>query len=137
MSLQRLQQFRENLKSYQPELLATGKLTRVTGMLIEAVGCQTRLGGICQIVDGDESCEAEVVGFEGEKILRADLWIRDLASEGKLAGAGVVVINPPWTLEDKLVKALPWLADTLAQGDGYGWRLDGGLTEEDVEELAD
>lgn len=72
-----------------------------------------------------------------EKILRADLWIRDLASEGKLAGAGVVVINPPWTLEEKLVSALPWLADRLAQGDGYGWRVDGALTDEDVEELAD
>jgi flagellum-specific ATP synthase len=37
-------------------------------MLIEAVGCQTRLGGICEIVDGEDSIEAEVVGFEGEKI---------------------------------------------------------------------
>ena len=72
--------------------------------------------------------------FEPEKILRADLWIRDLSSEGKLAGAGVVIINPPFTLEDKLVAAMPWLAETLAQGDGYGWRVDGGLTEEDLEE---
>lgn len=72
-----------------------------------------------------------------EKVLRADLWIRDLASEGKLAGAGVVVINPPWTLEERLLGLLPWLADTLAQGDGYGWRVDGALTDEDVEELAD
>ena len=75
--------------------------------------------------------------FEPEKILRADLWIRDLASEGKLGGAGVVVINPPWKLEETLVEALPWLADQLAQGDGYGWRVDGALTEEDVEDLAD
>lgn len=75
--------------------------------------------------------------FEPEKILRADMWIRDLASEGKLAGAGVVVINPPWKLEETLVEALPWLADQLAQGDGYGWRVDGALTEEDVEDLAD
>ena len=75
--------------------------------------------------------------FEPEKILRADLWIRDLASEGKLAGAGVVIINPPFTLEDKLVAAMPWLAETLAQGDGYGWRVDGGLTEEDLEESED
>lgn len=72
-----------------------------------------------------------------EKILRADLWIRDLASEGKLAGAGVVVINPPWTLEEKLTAGLPWIADTLAQGDGYGWRVDGALTDEDLEDLAD
>lgn len=75
--------------------------------------------------------------LEPEKILRADLWIRDLAEEGKLAGAGVVVINPPWTLEDKLLAAMPWLADTLAQADGYGWRVDGGLTDEDLEDLAE
>jgi 23S rRNA (adenine2030-N6)-methyltransferase len=72
-------------------------------------------------------------GVAPEKILRADLWVRDLASEGKLAGAGVVIINPPWELEDKLLGLMPWLADTLAQGDGYGWRVDGALTEEDVE----
>jgi 23S rRNA (adenine2030-N6)-methyltransferase len=72
-------------------------------------------------------------GLAPEKILRADLWTRDLASEGKLAGAGVVIINPPWTLEDNLSAIMPWLADTLAQGDGYGWRVDGALTEEDVE----
>jgi 23S rRNA (adenine2030-N6)-methyltransferase len=73
-------------------------------------------------------------GLEPEKVLRADLWVRDLASEGKLAGAGVVVVNPPFTLEDKLLGLMPWLSDTLAQGDGYGWRVDGGLTDEDIEE---
>ena len=73
-------------------------------------------------------------GLEPEKVLRADLWVRDLASEGKLAGAGVVIVNPPFTLEDKLLGLMPWLSDTLAQGDGYGWRVDGGLTDEDIEE---
>ena len=71
--------------------------------------------------------------FEPEKILRADLWVRDLASEGGLPGAGVVIINPPWTLETQMIEALPWLADLLAQGDGYGWRVDGGVTEDDLE----
>ena len=70
--------------------------------------------------------------FAPEKVLRADLWVRDLASEGKLAGAGVVVVNPPYTLEESLLGLLPWLADTLAQGDGYGWRVDGGVTEDDL-----
>jgi 23S rRNA (adenine2030-N6)-methyltransferase len=65
-----------------------------------------------------------------EKILRADLWVRDLESEGKLAGAGVVVVNPPYTLEDQLLALLPWLADTLAQGEGAGWRLDGAIGED-------
>ncbi|WP_421790704.1 23S rRNA (adenine(2030)-N(6))-methyltransferase RlmJ [Hyphobacterium sp.] len=67
-----------------------------------------------------------------EKLLRADLWIRDLESEGKLAGAGVVVINPPYTLEKQLLALLPWLAETLAQGEGAGWRLDGCATDESL-----
>ncbi|WP_420433748.1 23S rRNA (adenine(2030)-N(6))-methyltransferase RlmJ [Hyphobacterium sp.] len=67
-----------------------------------------------------------------EKVLRADLWVRDLESEGKLAGAGVVVINPPYTLEEQLLALLPWLAETLAQGEGAGWRMDGAATDESL-----
>lgn len=67
-----------------------------------------------------------------EKLLRADLWVRDLESEGKLAGAGVVIINPPYTLEAQLLALLPWLAEILAQGEGAGWRLDGCATDESL-----
>jgi 23S rRNA (adenine2030-N6)-methyltransferase len=70
--------------------------------------------------------------IEPEKILRADLWVRDLSTEGKLAGAGVVVVNPPYTLEAQLLALLPWLAETLAQGEGAGWRLDGAIGEESL-----
>jgi 23S rRNA (adenine2030-N6)-methyltransferase len=69
-------------------------------------------------------------GVSPEKILRADLWARDLAAEGPLAGAGVVVVNPPFGLDDGLLAALPWLAALLAQGAGAGWRLDGAITDE-------
>ena len=68
--------------------------------------------------------------IDPEKILRADLWVRDLDSEGKLAGAGVVVINPPYTLEGQLLALLPWLSETLAQSDGAGWRLDGAIGDD-------
>lgn len=73
-------------------------------------------------------------GFDPEKILRADLWVRDLDQEGKLAGAGVMVINPPYTLEADLLAALPWLCATLRQDEEAGWRLDGALTEEIISE---
>lgn len=69
-------------------------------------------------------------GFTPDKILRADLWVRDLESEGKLAGAGVVVVNPPFTLEADLLALLPWMADALAQAPGAGWRLDGAISED-------
>lgn len=68
--------------------------------------------------------------IEPEKILRADLWVRDLESEGKLAGAGVVVFNPPFTLEAQMLSLLPWLTELLAQGEGAGWRLDGAIGDD-------
>jgi 23S rRNA (adenine2030-N6)-methyltransferase len=68
-------------------------------------------------------------GVSPEKVLRADLWVRALAGEGPLAGAGVVVVNPPFGLGDGLGATLPWLADALAQGEGAGWRLDGALSD--------
>jgi 23S rRNA (adenine2030-N6)-methyltransferase len=71
--------------------------------------------------------------FEPEKVLRADLWVRDLTAEGKLAGAGIVVVNPPHTLEGDLLALLPWLSETLAQCEGAGWRLDGAVTDETLE----
>lgn len=67
-----------------------------------------------------------------EKLLRADLWVRDLGSEGKLAGAGLVIVNPPYTLEEDLLILLPWLAGLLAQDEGAGWRLDGALTDQSL-----
>lgn len=58
-------------------------------MLIEAVGCQTRLGGICQIIDGEESIEAEVVGFESEKI-----YMMPVGDMGRLRPGADVVPMP-------------------------------------------
>jgi 23S rRNA (adenine2030-N6)-methyltransferase len=71
-------------------------------------------------------------GFTPEKVLRADLWVREPGREGKLAGAGVVVVNPPYTLEADLLACLPWLASTLAQDEGAGWRLDGALSDDSL-----
>jgi 23S rRNA (adenine2030-N6)-methyltransferase len=75
----------------------------------------------------DAGLGAWLVGERGElseKLLRADLWVRALSPEGPLAGAGVVVVNPPQGLAEGLAATLPWLAATLAQGEGAGWRLD-------------
>ncbi len=30
------------------------------------------------------------------------------------------------------LSGLPWLPELLAQGEGAGWRLDGGVTEDSV-----
>ncbi|MDH5326585.1 MAG: flagellar protein export ATPase FliI [Gammaproteobacteria bacterium] len=46
-----------------------GKLTRMVGLTLEAVGCQAPVGARCLVIGPNEtSVEAEVVGFSGEKL---------------------------------------------------------------------
>ncbi|MBV1951827.1 MAG: flagellar protein export ATPase FliI [Cycloclasticus sp.] len=51
------------------QLVVEGKLTRMVGLTLEAVGCRSTIGGRCMIetVDGKQT-EAEVVGFSGERL---------------------------------------------------------------------
>ena len=58
------------------------------------------------------------------RVLRVEQWIRRLGGDGPLSGAGLLVVNPPWTLADELRTALPALTALLAAGDGAGWRCD-------------
>lgn len=47
----------------------SGRLTRVAGMVMEAVGLRLPVGSACQIIqDGIQQAEAEVVGFAGDKL---------------------------------------------------------------------
>lgn len=42
----------------------------------------------------------------------------------RLAATALVVLNPPYGLEEQLRRLLPFLADRLATGPGHGWRLE-------------
>lgn len=66
--VKRLRRYRKRIKDATP-LLVEGRLTRMVGLTIEAVGCQIAIGGRCLIgtVDGGE-VEAEVVGFSGNSL---------------------------------------------------------------------
>lgn len=74
--------------------------------------------------DGLAARLGEEVGLEGEKLLRADLWVRALEGADRLSGAGVLVVNPPYGLRDALARGLAPLSRLLAQDEGAGWRLD-------------
>jgi 23S rRNA (adenine2030-N6)-methyltransferase len=52
------------------------------------------------------------------KILRVEVNVAPLAETGRLAGCGLVVINPPWTLADELALLLPELAHLLGSKTG-------------------
>lgn len=64
---QRLVQCRSRISS-PPPLIVEGKLTRMVGLTLEAVGCQAAIGERCLVVaPGDNIVETEVVGFSGNK----------------------------------------------------------------------
>ncbi len=50
-------------------LVVEGRLTRMVGLTLEAVGCRAAIGGQCDVVNSSgEHIEAEVVGFAGESL---------------------------------------------------------------------
>lgn len=52
-------------------LVVEGRITRMTGLTLEAVGCHAPVGGRCLVVSSDgkrHGVEAEVVGFSGERL---------------------------------------------------------------------
>lgn len=52
-----------------PALLVQGRLSRMVGLTLEAVGCRAAVGDRCRIINSDEdSIEAEVVGFSGDQL---------------------------------------------------------------------
>jgi len=50
-------------------MVVEGKLTRMIGLTLEAVGCQAPIGGRCMVATPEGGdIEAEVVGFSGDKL---------------------------------------------------------------------
>lgn len=66
--------FNATLAKYQSRVksvpfVVEGKLVRMVGLTLEAVGCQAAIGSHCQVLRDDAShVEAEVVGFAGDRL---------------------------------------------------------------------
>jgi len=58
------------------------------------------------------------------KMLRAELTVRPLTDPARLNGCGIIVVNPPWALENELSVLLPALAGVLGREGKGGFRLD-------------
>jgi 23S rRNA (adenine2030-N6)-methyltransferase len=58
------------------------------------------------------------------KMLRVELNVALRSDPTRLNGCGLILINPPWTLESELSVLLPALADILGRGGKGGFRLD-------------
>jgi 23S rRNA (adenine2030-N6)-methyltransferase len=57
------------------------------------------------------------------KVLRAELAVAPTPAVGPLGGCGLVIVNPPWTLEAELAVLMPALVTILATDNG-GYRLE-------------
>jgi 23S rRNA (adenine2030-N6)-methyltransferase len=58
------------------------------------------------------------------KVLRIELLVSALSDPSRLNGAGMIVVNPPWTLENELSTLLPALAGLLGRDGAGRFRLD-------------
>ncbi|MBK3745965.1 23S rRNA (adenine(2030)-N(6))-methyltransferase RlmJ, partial [Paraburkholderia aspalathi] len=57
------------------------------------------------------------------KILAIELSIRTLSTEPRLDGTGMIVVNPPFTLESEMKQLLPGLNKVLAEDKGASFRV--------------
>ena len=58
------------------------------------------------------------------KILRAELMIRTPSPEPRLDGTGMIIVNPPFTLEGELRSVFPELSKVLSDGQNAGFTVD-------------
>ncbi len=66
--LKRLKKYEPRIQEAEP-LFVEGKLVRMVGLTMEAVGCHAPIGARCIVVAPNQpSVEAEVVGFSGDKL---------------------------------------------------------------------
>lgn len=67
---QKLQEYQQRLDGdHSNDVLVEGRLTRMVGLTLEAVGFQAPVGSRCEVLgSGQKPIEAEVVGFAGETL---------------------------------------------------------------------
>lgn len=58
------------------------------------------------------------------KLFKAELSVLAPTDSLKLVGSGMLIINPPWQLEEQLKEVLPWLWDRLAVSEQGNWKVE-------------
>jgi flagellum-specific ATP synthase len=109
---QRLAKYKSGESITHP--IVSGKLVRVVGLTLEAIGCSAAVGSLCRVETNDGFIDAEVVGFSGERLFL-------MPSErltGVLPGAKVI----PQTKNQGIPVGMELLGRVL---DGIGNPIDG------------
>lgn len=66
--LKKISEYQARMPS-SSSMVVEGKITRMVGMTLEALGCQAAVGVRCEVENlNGESIEAEVVGFNGDRL---------------------------------------------------------------------
>ena len=79
-----------------PGLAVEGKLTRMVGLTLEAVGVQASIGSRCLVQSpGGDSIEAEVVGFAGDRVYLMPIGaIRGIGPDSRVIPTGTIYEAP-------------------------------------------
>ena len=85
---------REYVSACKP-VQPSGRLTKVTGLVMEAVGLKMSVGSTCAIHLPDKVVEAEVVGFSGDRIF----LMPEVDVSGLVPGSRVMPIEPKYTIK--------------------------------------
>jgi 23S rRNA (adenine2030-N6)-methyltransferase len=72
--------------------------------------------------EGPDQLKASLLEAGLPAILSVEMAVRPLGGEG-LGASGLILLNPPWRLDETLKGILPWLMERLDQGGG-AWDLD-------------
>jgi len=67
---------------------------------------------------------ARVVAAGLRRVLLAQLAVFPEDSPAGLNGSGVLMVNPPWRLDQTLAEVLPWLHERLSPQGAGGWRVE-------------
>jgi flagellum-specific ATP synthase len=87
---QEMLQANREVAAQTPPLMVSGRLTKVTGLVMEAVGLRMAVGSTCIIQLPNNHVEAEVVGFSGEKLF----LMPENDVQGLVPGARVIPFEP-------------------------------------------
>jgi len=96
--LPQLRQYAKRLDT-PPPIVVEGKLTRMVGLTLEAVGCEAAIGDRCVVLNRHgEPVDTEVVGFAGESLfLMPTGHTRGLAPNARVipcGGSGEIPVGP-------------------------------------------
>lgn len=103
-----------------PAFEVTDETERVARLVADSL---KRMANVCLLIwypvttqkFADDFCKA-IAACQAPGMLRMELQVRDAKLGEGLAGSGLIVINPPWSLHDEAKIILPALARIMGNG---------------------